>query len=225
MEEGGRSLGALGGAGGDGAQAREGVEGSPGAEVGGDLARVLTLPNAISLARLLAVGLFAYLTLETSHRLAATVVLVVLGATDWVDGYTARHLHQVSTVGKVLDPVADRVLLGTAVAVELVVGAVPAWVAAAVLARELAVSLGVLGLAALGARRIDVRFIGKAGTFVLMTAFPCWLLGSVGGTWHPAREVALGLSVVGIVLAWAALANYVGPARSALRARRVGGES
>lgn len=223
MEEGASSVEAPGGAEEPSGNAPSGMDDAGSAAVGGDPDRILTLPNAISLARLLAVGLFAYLALETPERLAATVLLVAIGATDWVDGYTARHLHQVSTVGKVLDPTADRVLLGTTVAVELVVGAVPAWVGALVLARELAVSLGVLGLAAVGARRIDVRFVGKAGTFVLMAAFPCWLLGSVGPAWHPARDVALGLSVVGIVLAWSALASYLGPARSALRARRVGG--
>jgi phosphatidylglycerophosphate synthase len=67
--------------------------------------------------------------------------------------------------------------------------------------------------------------VGKAGTFVLMTAFPCWLLGSIGGAWHPATDVAFALSVVGIVLAWAALVSYIGPARSALSARRVGGKA
>jgi len=198
----------------------------PGApRAGPGLDRIVTLPNGISLVRLLAVGLFAYLALETTHRLAATVVLVALGATDWVDGYTARHLGQVSTLGKVLDPTADRVLLGTAVAVELVLGAVPAWVAGAVLAREALVAIGVVALAAAGAGRIDVHFVGKAGTFVLMTAFPCWLLGSIGGAWHPATDVAFALSVVGIVLAWAALVSYIGPARSALSARRVGGKA
>lgn len=225
MEEGARSVGTTKGGQRRPVGARGGVDEPGRVPSGRGLDRVLTLPNAISLVRLLAVGLFAYVTLETSHRLAATIVLVALGATDWVDGYAARHLHQVSTLGKVLDPTADRVLLGTTVAVELVVGAVPAWVAALVLARELAVSVGVLGLAALGAPRIDVRFLGKAGTFTLMAAFPCWLLGSVGPAWHPARGVALGLSVIGIVLAWSALASYLGPARSALRARRVGGET
>ena len=75
--------------------------------------RVVTIPNVLSLARLLCVPVFLVLLFRHPvHRVAAAYLLSVLGATDWMDGYAARHLHQVSNLGTVLDPVADRVLLG-----------------------------------------------------------------------------------------------------------------
>ena len=79
------------------------------------LDRVLTVPNLVTFVRLLCVPLFLWLLFGAGKQSAAAVLLAVLGATDWVDGYVARRFHQVSTLGKVLDPVADRVLVGTAV--------------------------------------------------------------------------------------------------------------
>ena len=111
----------------------------------------------------------------------------MLGATDWVDGYVARHFHQVSTSGKVLDPVADRLLLGAGGdRHHRGHGAVPVWFGVAALAREVLVAGTVLALAALGARRIDVQWVGKAGTFGLMFAFPSFLLGHGTTGWHGA---------------------------------------
>src|SRR6185295_15479886 len=89
--------------------------------------RVLTVPNAISIVRLLCVPLFVYLLFGRDDRAYAAWLLGALGATDWVDGYIARHFDQVSTLGKVLDPMADRILLGVAVIALLVDGTVPTW--------------------------------------------------------------------------------------------------
>src|SRR5438105_7243077 len=102
--------------------------------------------------------------------MAAAYLLGFLGATDWVDGYVARHFHQVSTLGKVLDPVADRVLLGVGVVAIMIDGSVPIWLGSLVLVREVLVSLAVFVLALMGARRIDVQWVGKAGTLALMFA-------------------------------------------------------
>ena len=114
----------------------------------GDEGRVLTLPNALSLVRLLCVPLFLWLLFGRHDRGAAAYLLGALGATDWVDGYVARRWHQVSTVGKVLDPAADRVLLVAGVIAILVDGAVPAWIGWATIVREVGISLAVLVLAA-----------------------------------------------------------------------------
>src|SRR5664280_1586667 len=78
--------------------------------------------------------------------------------------------------GKVLDPVADRVLVLTAVITIMIHGAVPIWFGVATLAREMVVSVAVLWLASLGAARIDVLWVGKAGTFALMTPYPLFLV-------------------------------------------------
>jgi cardiolipin synthase len=144
--------------------------------------------------------------------------LAALGATDWIDGFVARRYHQVSTLGKVIDPVADRALVATAVISILVYGAVPLWFGLATIAREVLVSAMVLLLAALGAARIDVLWVGKAGTFGLMFAYPTFLLGFGNAGWQePVRIIAWITGIVGLTLAWIAAGSYITPARQALR--------
>jgi cardiolipin synthase (CMP-forming) len=181
------------------------------------LDRVLTAPNAITLVRLACIPLFVWLLFGTSHQSAAAVLLAALGATDWVDGFVARRYHQVSTLGKVLDPVADRVLVVTAVVAIIVYGAVPVWFGVATLAREVVVSAAVLLLASLGAARIDVLWVGKAGTFALMFSYPAFLLGDGSSSWQePIRVIAWVTGIIGLTLAWIAAASYVPVARQAL---------
>jgi len=182
-----------------------------------ELARVLTAPNLITLVRLLCIPLFLWVLFGLHRQTDAAVLLAALGATDWVDGFVARRYHQVSTVGKVLDPVADRILVVTAVIAIIVHGAVPVWFGAATIAREVLVSGAVLLLASLGAARIDVLWIGKAGTFALMFAYPAFLLSYGSASWQgPIRVVAWVTGLVGLALAWVAAASYVPVARRAL---------
>ncbi len=203
---GGPVTGSTGGTGGTGGAVEE-----PG------LDRILTAPNAITLVRLACIPLFLWLLFGTSHQTEAAVLLAVLGATDWVDGFVARRYHQVSTFGKVLDPVADRVLVVTAVIAIIVYGAVPVWFGAATLAREVVVSGAVLLLASLGAARIDVLWVGKAGTFALMFSYPAFLLGDGTAPWQePIRVIAWVTGIIGLTLAWIAAASYVPVARKAL---------
>jgi cardiolipin synthase len=181
------------------------------------LDRVLTAPNVITLIRLASIPAFVWLLFGAGHPAAAAVLLAVLGATDWVDGFVARRYHQVSTLGKVLDPVADRVLVVTGVVSIIVYGAVPVWFGVATLAREVAVSAAVLLLASLGATRIDVLWVGKAGTFALMFAYPAFLLGDGHAGWQePIRDIAWITGIIGLALAWIAAASYVPVARRAL---------
>ena len=186
--------------------------------------RVLTAPNVVTAARLAAVPVFLWLLFGVQNRVAAAGLLAVLGATDWVDGWLARRLGQVSTLGKVLDPVADRVLLGVGVAAIMVDGSVPLWLGAAVLAREALVSVAVLTLAALGAARIDVVWVGKAGTFGMMVAFPLFLVAGPSATWPNAALVAAWVCAVpALALSWYAAGTYIPLARAALAQGRVGG--
>jgi cardiolipin synthase (CMP-forming) len=181
------------------------------------LDRVLTVPNVVTALRLLCVPVFLWLLFGAHRQTAAAVLLAVLGATDWVDGFVARRYHQVSTVGKVLDPAADRVLVGTAVIAVTVYGAVPVWFGTATLVREVLVSATVLTLSALGARRIDVLWIGKAGTFGLMFAYPAFLLGHGNAAWQTViTDIAWVTGGVGLALAWIAAVAYLVPARKAL---------
>jgi cardiolipin synthase (CMP-forming) len=185
------------------------------AEDGAD--RILTVPNLITLVRLACLPLFLWLLFGRGDQTGAAVLLGVLGATDWIDGYVARRFHQVSTLGKVLDPVADRLLVVTAVIAIIVHGAVPVWFGATTLAREAVVSGAVLLLASLGASRIDVLWVGKAGTFALMFAYPAFLLSDGDASWQvPFRAFAWFSGIGGLALAWVAAAAYIPVARTAL---------
>jgi len=197
--------------------------------VGGDeaspsepsLERVVTIPNVVTAIRLLCIPLFVWLLFGAHEQTAAAVLLAVLGATDWVDGFAARRWHQVSTLGKVLDPLADRLLVATAVISIIVVGAVPLWFGIATIAREALVSVAVLILAALGAERIDVLWVGKAGTFGLMCAYPAFLLANGDAEWQRILgDLALAGGIIALTLAWIAAFSYVVPARNALRRGR-----
>lgn len=185
------------------------------------LDRILTVPNLITLVRLACIPLFLWMLFGKNWQSASAVLLGVLGATDWVDGFVARRYGQVSTFGKVLDPTADRLLVATAVISVMVYGAVPLWFGIATIAREVLVSVMVLLLASLGAARIDVLWVGKAGTFGLMFAYPTFLLAYGDATWQePFKVIAWVTGIVGLALAWYAAGSYIGPARDALRKGR-----
>ncbi len=185
--------------------------------LGGVEDRILTVPNAVTVVRLCLLPVFVWLLLGRHERYAAAWVMAAMGATDWIDGYLARRLGQVSTVGKVIDPVADRLLLLGGVAALLIDGSVPAWVAVVALAREGAVAVAALALAALGARRIDVTWWGKAGTFGLMVAFPLFLVGHSTAGWHRAGgDLAWIAAVPGMVLGLYSLFVYLPLARRAI---------
>jgi cardiolipin synthase len=185
---------------------------------------VLTIPNVVSIARLACVPLFLYLLFGRSNRAAAAYLLGALGATDWIDGYIARHFDQVSTVGKVLDPTADRVLLGVAIIAIMIDGSVPLWIGGLTLVREVLVSGAVVVLAALGARRIDVTWAGKAGTFAMMFAIPLFLGSHADNLgWQGlAGFLAWAFVIPGIILSWYAAITYVPLALEAFREGRVG---
>src|SRR4029453_15216893 len=117
--------------------------------------RILTLPNIGTLVRLACLPLFLWLLFGREDRAAAAWLLAGLGITDWIDGYLARHLGQTSELGKILDPVADRLLFFVGAGGILIDGSVPTWFAVVVLIRETVVGGTTVILAALGARRID----------------------------------------------------------------------
>jgi cardiolipin synthase len=187
-------------------------------------ARIITVPNLISVVRLACVPLFLWLIWGADHELAAGLLAAGLGATDWVDGYIARHFDQGSELGKVLDPVADRVLL-VAVAIAVLTQGLPAavkLVVSVMLAREVLIAGATIGLALAGARRIDVVWAGKAGTLALMVSLPMFLgADATRASWHAFFIVgAWGFAIGGIILGYYAAAKYVPAARDALREGR-----
>jgi len=179
--------------------------------------RVLTLPNLVTLIRLACLPLFLWLLFGQENRAAAAGLLAALGVTDWIDGYLARHLGQTSELGKVFDPVADRLLFFVGAGGILIDGSVPTWFAVVVLIRETVVGSTTVILAALGARRIDVTWWGKAGTFGLMVAFPLFLASHSDLWWADvADELAWLAGIPGLALSLYAAARYVPLARRAL---------
>src|ERR1700689_1068313 len=163
---------------------------------------------------------------RTWPNLITVIRLATLGATDWIDGFVARRWHQVSNVGKILDPVADRVLVISGLLAVAAAAGVPWWFALTTLARELIVSGLPVVLAALGAARIDVLWWGKVSTFALMTTFPLFLLttnphhGALRPWQHDARAACWVIGIMGLTLSWIVLAAYVKPALRALRTGR-----
>lgn len=183
--------------------------------------RVLTVPNALSVGRLLCAPVFIWMVFVLERPLLAAAFLGVLGATDWVDGFVARRFNQTSEIGKVLDPTADRILLGVAMVAIALRGAVPAIVWVPALAREVLVSAGAIVVAMLGGRRMDVQFAGKAGTFSLMWSFPFFLVSSADIWWDfVASAIAWGFAVAGLGFGWYAAVTYVPLARVAIREGR-----
>jgi cardiolipin synthase (CMP-forming) len=185
--------------------------------------RILTVPNALTLVRLSCIPVFVWLLARPDRAgwYPAALLLGGLGITDGLDGYTARRFGQVSTLGKVLDPVADRLLLGVAGIGVIVVGAVPLWVGVVALSREAFVAAGFLFVAIAGGRRMDVQLSGKASTFALMCALPLFLIGHANDVWHPVAEALAWVFVVpGLVLGWYSAITYVPKARVALAESR-----
>lgn len=181
---------------------------------------VLTLPNLISGLRLLAVPLFAVLALNGAD-LWALAVLAVAGASDWLDGRLARILNQQSRLGELLDPAADRLFIVATLIVLAVRDVVPWWLVVAILARDVLLTAVLAVLMAVRIGPLPVHFVGKAGTFALLYAFPLLLLaewpGAVGTV---ADALGWGFAIWGIALYWLAGLVYLRQAATELAHRR-----
>jgi cardiolipin synthase (CMP-forming) len=188
----------------------------------GVFSRVWTIPNLISLVRLACVPIFWWLLFGADKPWPAAILLGILGASDWVDGWIARRFDQGSELGKILDPTADRVLLLVGVLALLIDGSVPVWYGVLILAREILIAVVTLALAAAGARRIDVLWAGKAGTLAVMFSLPAFLAASIthGGFHDLCVVVAYGFAIPALGLSYYAAARYVPEARRALREGR-----
>jgi cardiolipin synthase (CMP-forming) len=192
-----------------------------GSSEAGPSSRVLTVPNLISFARLLGVPVFLYLFLGPEAEVAAIVVLAVGGTSDWIDGYVARRLRQVSRLGELLDPLADRLYILATLLAFTVREVVPWQFTAALLLRELAVAAVLAALRRYGYVGLPVHYLGKTATFILLFAFPVLLLAhSVESTADVAGAIGWGLAWWGLVLYWAAGALYLVQAAALARAAR-----
>jgi cardiolipin synthase len=183
--------------------------------------RVLTVPNLISFARLLGVPLFLYLFLGADQVGAAVAVLAIGGTTDWVDGYLARRLGQVSRLGELLDPLADRLYILATLIAFTVKDVVPWFFTGALLLREAVLLVTLLVLRRYGYGPPPVHYVGKTATFILLAAFPMLLLARASSAAAPiAGASGWALAWWGIVLYWIAAVFYLVQFSSTIRAAR-----
>lgn len=178
--------------------------------------RVLTIPNLVTFIRLLGVGVFWWVLLVPENIVLAAWLIFIIGWTDWIDGYLARRLNQVSELGKALDPIADRLMIVSAVVGGLIVGVVPGWIGIPLLLREAIMAIVALALVARGAGTLPVRKFGKWATFIIYGAIPSFYLA--GADFFEAFFLPLAwvFGVIGLTLYWYVMFQYIGDARQRL---------
>lgn len=149
-----------------------------GKEAGFLKGEVLNIPNFLSFLRIALVPVFLWLLLEEMF-VSAITILAVAGLTDFLDGYLARKLKQTTKLGKLLDPVADRLYIFATLLALSATGYVPWWLAGLVILRDLLMLISLPILASVGHRTLPVHYLGKASTFALLYAFPLLLMGKI----------------------------------------------
>jgi cardiolipin synthase (CMP-forming) len=180
--------------------------------------RVLTIPNAISAARIAGVPVFLWLVLGPRTAVAddwAVGILMAAGLSDWLDGKIARALNQGSRLGQVLDPAADRLYIAATIVALAVRGIIPWWLVAVLALRELTVGAALAFLRRrAGFGTLQVSLVGKAATMCLLYAFPLLFLGShVASYAETARVAGWSMAIWGTALYWCAALLYIVQAR------------
>jgi cardiolipin synthase len=182
--------------------------------------RIYTVPNAISALRLLALPVLMWLILSDRYGWALGV-LIAAGISDYLDGIVARATGQVSRLGEILDPLADRLYIAGTLIAMAIAAIIPWWLLAILLARDLVVGLFLVVLKRHGVTGIPVTFLGKTATFLLFWGFPLLLVGATD--WSSA-DVSLilgwGLILWGSFLYWWVGLEYIRTIRTNLRRPR-----
>lgn len=182
--------------------------------------RVFTVPNLLSMARLVGVPIFLWLILVPKADGWAVVLLLVAGATDWLDGYLARKWNQISRLGQLLDPIADRLYILATLVGLLIRGIIPWWLVALLVSRDVVMAVVLWLLKRRGVTGLPVHFIGKAATFNLLYAFPLLLLGDGSTTLAlVCKVVGWAFAIWGTALYWWGAVLYVEQARRIMAAK------
>ena len=182
--------------------------------------RVWTLPNVLSMARLVGVPIFLWLILSR-HDGWALVVLTLSGVSDYLDGKIARHYDLISSVGQLLDPLADRLYILSTLLGLAWREIIPWWLVVILVSREVFGTALLMVVRHYGYRALPVHFIGKAATFDLLYAFPLILLGQ-GDSLFATVALPVGWAFVwwGTVLYWVAGIMYAVQTRDVVRVAR-----
>lgn len=160
------------------------------------LVRLMMLPTYVSL-------------MADGRVVAGSWYFGVLAATDWIDGYLARRLNQVSELGKVIDPVADRLVFFVGIGTAMYYGFFPSWFGVVILVREVSIAVLMVGATALGMERFPVTRLGKWATFALLCAVPWITLGSAGGLWSVFTLIGWTAGVPGVVVSYISFFKYL----------------
>lgn len=182
--------------------------------------RILTIPNALSVLRLALIPVFLWLVLAEQADLAGVAVLTISGITDWADGVIARRTGQTTRLGRLLDPLVDRLTIAATLIGLALRDLVPWWLVGLLVARELLLLALVPALRRRGLIALPVHYLGKAATFALYWGFPFVLVGAGTADWEQVLG-ALGWAFViwGTALYWYAALLYLDQARRVLRAQ------
>lgn len=165
--------------------------------------RLVTIPNLLSLVRIVLLPVFLWLVLGPEQDVLALLVLVVSGVTDYLDGKLARRLNQTSKIGAILDPVADRLYILAVVVGLALRDIIPWWLAVLLPLRDVFLFSLVPFLRTRGYSSLPVHFLGKAATAGLLYAFPLLLLGDGTGTVADLAEVfGWAFAIWGVGLYW-----------------------
>ena len=177
--------------------------------------RVWTVPNALSMSRLVGVPIFLWLVLVPQEDGWAFLVLAVAGVTDWLDGALARALNQQSRIGEILDPAADRLYIAATIIGLAIRGIIPWWLVVILVSRDVML-LGLIPLLRKhGMLTLPVTMVGKAATFCLLWGFPTLLLSSYDNLFGSlAGAAGWAFSLWGTGLYWWAGIDYIRSARA-----------
>ena len=166
-----------------------------------DRNRVLTVPNVLSVIRLVLVPVFLWLLLVEHADAWATGILMFTGASDWADGKIARLMNQSSRLGELLDPAVDRIYMITVPIAFALRHFVPWWFVIVLIARDAILAATLPALRSRGLTSLPVTYIGKGATFGLMSGFPLILLGQFHGLWsRVVLAIGWGFAIWGLAL-------------------------
>jgi cardiolipin synthase len=178
---------------------------------------IITIPNALSFVRIALIPVFVWLIVDHDTTFGGLLLFGAVASTDWVDGAVARATGQISELGKVLDPVADRLSIAAVLIALIVRGVFPLWAALLILVRDAVILLAGFTLLAGRGARIDVRHIGKVATFCLMSSIAAVAWGNLGYALSEGfLVIGWSMFAVGVVDSYVATALYVGDLRRAV---------
>lgn len=182
------------------------------------ISQLWNVPNVVSLIRLALIPVFIWLIVVGEYGWAG-ILLGVIGATDWIDGYLARRLDQVTEMGKLLDPLADRIAVVVAVIGGLLTPVLPTWFAILLILREVLIGIGAIIGWRNGVTKLDVRWLGKLATLMLYFSISFFYVG-VGFDLDWLVWIAHAIGVPGLAIYWWVAFEYLGDMRRAIAAAK-----